>query len=196
MGQPMDDRLTRALKLVAVAMAVAFVGWAVYEKFVVDVAPGDMAYHSANRLFEDGKYERAAKAYRTALEQAPGHLDALRGLARSLHMAGKHDEALALYDEAIAHAPEFAATYANRGILLDTMGRHEEALADYMRALELDPELAEGPSWLTRFLRKQAEAPPTIADRARYLRAELAKPESERVLRVPELDAQQRPYQQ
>ena len=65
-----------------------------------------------------------------------------------------------------------------------------------MHALELDPELAEGPSWLTRFLRNQADAPPTIADRARYLRAELAKPESERVLRVPEHDAQQRPYQQ
>ena len=110
MGQPMDDRLTRALKLVAVAMAVAFVGWAVYEKFVVDVAPGDMAYHSANRLFEDGHYERAAKAYREALEEAPDHLDALRGLARSLHMAGAHEEALALYDEAIAHAPEFGAT--------------------------------------------------------------------------------------
>jgi tetratricopeptide (TPR) repeat protein len=76
------------------------------------------------------------------------------------------------------------------------MGRHEEALADYMRALELDPELADGPHWLTRFLRNQPEAPPTIADRAAYLRAELAKPEAERVLRIPELDAQQRPYQQ
>jgi hypothetical protein len=65
-----------------------------------------------------------------------------------------------------------------------------------MRALELDPELAEGPHWLTRFLRNQPEAPPTIADRARYLRAELAKPEAERVLRVPQIDAQQRPYQQ
>jgi hypothetical protein len=42
-------------------------------------------------------------------------------------------------------------------------------------------------------LRNQPEAPPTIADRAAYLRAELAKPESERLLRMPELDA---PYKQ
>jgi tetratricopeptide (TPR) repeat protein len=192
----MDDRLARVLKAVAVVMAIAFVAWAVYDKVFVSVGPGDMAYHDADKLFEDGHYERAAARYRAALEEAPGHIHALRGLAQSLHKMAAHDEALLIYDEAIAHAPEFGAAYANRGILLDTVGRHEEALGDYMRALELDPELADGPHWLTRFLRSQPEVPPTIADRAAYLRAELAKPETERVLRVPELDSQQRPYQQ
>jgi tetratricopeptide (TPR) repeat protein len=192
----MDDRLTRALKLVAIAMVVAFVGWAVYEKLVVGSAPGDYAYHAANNLFEDGFYERAAAGYRDALAEAPDHLYALRGLARSLHKMGAHDQALAVYDQAIAEAPDFAGTWANRGILLDTMGRHEEALVDYTKALQLDPAVAEGPHWLTRFLRNQAEAPPTVAERARYLRAELAKPEDERLLRMPEVDAQQRPYQQ
>ena len=192
----MDDRLTKVLKVVAIAMAVAFVGWAVYEKFVVGSAPGDYAYHDANKLFEDGSYERAAATYREALAEAPGHLHALRGLARSLHKTGADDEALAVYDQAIAQAPEFAGTYANRGILLDSMGRHEEALADYTRALQLNPAIADGPHWLTRFLRKQADAPPTVADRAAYLRAELAKPEGERVLLMPEVDARQRPYKQ
>jgi tetratricopeptide (TPR) repeat protein len=202
----MDDRLTRALKAIAVAMAVAFVGWAIYDKLFVGAAPGDAAYHAANTLFEDGLYERAAEEYRAALEENPDHIHALRGLARSLHLAGQQDEALALYDEAIARSPALpeddreraalAGNYANRGILLDTMGRHEAALADYTTALELDPEIASGPHWLTRFLRNQPEAPPTIADRAAYLRAELAKPESERVLRIPEIDAQQRPYKQ
>ena len=69
-------------------------------------------------------------------------------------------------------------------------------MSDYSRALELDPEIASGPHWLTRFLRNQAEAPPTIADRAQYLRAELAKPAAERLLRQPEDDAAQRPYKQ
>ncbi len=192
----MADRTTRILTGIAVAMVIAFVGWAVYEKFFAGSAPGDLEYFAGNTLFEDGFYERAAKEYRAALAENPDHIFALRGLARSLHMLGKHEEALALYDQAIAQEPDFGATYANRGILLDTMGRHEEALADYERALELDPELAEGPHWLTRFLRNQPEPPPTIADRARYLRAELAKPESERVLRIPELDAKQRPYKQ
>ena len=195
-GRQGDDRLTRALKAVAVAMAVLFIGWAVYDKFFAAVAPGDMAYFAGNRAFEDGEYARAEADYRQALAAAPEHLFALRGLARSLHEQGRSDEALAAYDEAIARAPKFGATYANRGILLDTIGRHEEALADYTRALKLDPKLAEGPHWLTRFLRNQPQPPPTIADRAAYLRAELAKPEAERVLRKPELDAKQRPYQQ
>lgn len=192
----MDDRLTRLLKVTAIALGVAFIGWAVFEKFIAEPAPGDMSYHAGNTLFEDGFYERAAAAYREALDEDPDHLFALRGLARSLHLAGRHDDALVLYDEAVGAEPDFGATYANRGILLDTMGRHEAALIDYERALELDSELADGPNWLTRFLRNQAEAPPSIAERARYLRAELAKPEDERLLRVPEVDAAQRPYQQ
>ena len=194
--RPKDDRLTRFLKLVAIAMVVGFLGWAVYEKFWVGSAPGDLAYHEANTLFEDGFYDRAAAAYREALAEKPDHLHALRGLARSLHKTGAHEEALALYDESIAIEPDFAGTYANRGILLDTLGRHEEALANYMTALDLDPEIADGPHWLTRFLRNQADAPPTIADRAAYLRAELAKPEAERVLLKPGVDEQQRPYKQ
>jgi len=203
----MDDRLTRTVKVVAVVMAVAFVGWAVWEKFIAEPAPGDMAYHAGNTLFEDGFYERAAAEYRAALEADPGHLHALRGLARSLHQMGEHERALSLYDEAIAQASEpppaddteraaVAASWANRGIVLDTMGRHEEALASYERALGIHEEVAAGPHWLTRFLRNQPEAPPTIADRARYLRAELAKPAADRVLRIPEIDAEQRPYKQ
>lgn len=202
----MDDRLTRILKVTAVVMAVAFVGWAAWDKLFGSVAPGDRAYHAGNTLFEDGFYERAAAEYRAALDEDPEHLHALRGLARSLHKMGAREEALATYDEAIARVPEvpedddaraaLAANFANRGILLDTMGRHRRALEDYERALELDPEIASGPHWLTRFLRNQPEPPPTIADRARYLRAELQKPEGERLLRVPEVDAQQRTYKQ
>ena len=85
----MHDRLTRVLKVVAIAVAVAFVGWAVCEKFVVGSAPGDFAYHDANKLFEDGYHERTAAGYREALAEAPDHLHALRGLARSLHSSGR-----------------------------------------------------------------------------------------------------------
>jgi hypothetical protein len=65
-----------------------------------------------------------------------------------------------------------------------------------MMALELDPAIADGPDWITRFLSNQAEAQPTITDSAAYLRTELAKPEGERVLLLPEIDAQQRSYKQ
>ncbi|HXK57889.1 MAG TPA: hypothetical protein PLZ16_14720, partial [Gammaproteobacteria bacterium] len=58
----------------------------------------------------------------------------------------------------------------------------------------LEPKVAEGPGFLIRFMRNQTERPPTIADRARYLKAELSKPEDERLLKMPALDARQRAY--
>ena len=120
----------------------------------------------------------------------------MRGKARSLLKLERFDDALKVFEEAIAREPEFGATYANRGIAFDLMGRYTDAIADYEKALSLDPELAEGPHWMTRFLRKQPDKPPGIAERAAYLRAELAKPASERVLRIPEQDQKQRSYKQ
>ena len=119
---------------------------------------------------------------------------AKRGKARSLMQLGHHYEALMTFNEVITLEPDFAASYANRGILHDRMGNYSAAIEDYEKALQLDPELADGPHWMTRFLRNQANRPPTIADRARYIRNQMDKPESERVLRIPQADNKQRPY--
>ena len=73
------------------------------------------------------------------------------------------------------------------------MGSCPQAIADYETALALDPSLDDGPHWLTRFLRNQPQRPPGIEERAACLRSELARPEAERLLRVSELDAAQRP---
>lgn len=116
--------------------------------------------------------------------------------------AGAHlHEALRRYDRAIERERgtrteplSLGVAYANRGILKDRMGDYPGALADYREALRLAPELAEGPGLLTRFLRNQAERPPSIADRADYLAGQLARPEAERLMRVPEEDARQRAY--
>jgi len=190
----MDNRLYRTLMMIAVALTVAWLGWSIYDSLWGGRQPGDSAYFAANTLFDDERYERALEEYESALADAPDHLHALRGKARSLLKLERYDEALAAFNEAIARDPEFPAAYANRGILHDQMGEYRKALADYEKALVLDPELAEGPHWMTRFLRLQPEKPPTIEARAGYLRQELEKPESERVLRVPEVDEAQRPY--
>ena len=115
-----------------------------------------------------------------------------------------YHRALVYYDEAIAREEAEETTplrqrilgvsYANRGILRDRLGDYHGALADYSKSLQLAPEVAEGPRFLVRFMRNQADKPPTIADRARYLSTELSKPENERLLRMPELDARQRAY--
>jgi len=191
-----DEGLYKFLKWTAIALALGWVGWSIYDSFVVQRAPGDFAFHEAETFFEDGAYDRAIALYNRAIEEDPQHIHAMRGRARALLKSERYDQALEQFDIVIGLDPDLGATYANRGIVHDRLGHYETAIADYEKALSLDPELEEGPHWLTRFLRKQPEKPPGIGDRARYLRAELAKPPGERLLRVPELDEEQRSYKQ
>lgn len=184
------------LKWIAIVVALVVAGSMLYTTFFVGRSAADQAYLEGEQFFADGEYERALPKYDEALAHDPDHFHALRARARTLLQLGRNEEALALYDQAIEEHTDFAPLYANRGVLHDRMGAYEKAIEDYEHALRLDPELDEGPHWLIRFLRLQPEKPPTIGDRARYLRDELAKPENQRVLRVPEIDAQQRSYKQ
>ena len=190
----MDDKIYKFLKYTAISLTIAWVGWSAYDSFFQNVNSGDRAYLAANRFFEDGQYQQALQEYNSALQEQPGHIHALRGKARSLMELEQYDQALDVFNTAIAQQPDFGGTYANRGILFDRMGKYQQAIEDYDRALSLEPKLAEGPGWLTRFLRLQPEKPPTIADRAQYLKQQLAKPESERVLRLPGEDEKQQSY--
>jgi len=189
-----DDRLYKVLVYVAILMTLAWVGWSAYDSFMTPGNPGDNSYLAAEKYFEDGDYQKAFVTYQEALNEAPDHIYAKRGKARSLMQLGRLNEALQVFGDVIASVPEFAPSYANRGILYDRMGRYRKALKDYEHALQLDSELAKGPGWFTRFFRLQPEKPPTIDKRAAYLRQELAKPESGRLLRKPEMDEKQRPY--
>lgn len=190
----MDPRLYRFLKWTAILLTVAWLGWTVYDSYLADSVPGDEAALAGDRFFADQRYEKALGEYDAALRENPDHTGAMRAKGRTLVVLKRYQEALPVFDEAIARDPDFAGTYANRGIMFDHMGRYEEALADYERAIRLDAEAVEGPGWMTRFFRLQPEKPPSVIDRASYLRAELAKPKEERLLRVPELDEQQRPH--
>jgi len=151
---------------------------------------------SAHRAFSDGDYRLARADFAAARIERADDREARFGEALALLQLGDHAGAERLFDALVADPDADGAAYvlANRGILRDRAGRHEEALLDYEMALRLDPTLADGPGFMTRFLRNQVEHPPTIADRARYLRAELAKPPTERLLAVPAADARQRPY--
>lgn len=192
----MDDKLYSFLKYTAIVMVLGWVGWSFYDSFVREQSPAQNAYVTGEKFFEDGDYARALAEYEAALEQEPEAPYLVRGKARALMQLGHHEESMAWFDRAVELQPFFGGTYANRGILYDRMGRYELAIQDYRKALELDEEIGEGPHWLTRFLRNQPEKPPTVKERLAYLEAELAKPESERLLRVPELDEAQRSYKQ
>ena len=190
----MDDGTYRLLVRTAIVLAMLWVGWTVYEGILKDASPDAQELAAALRFMEDGRNQEALETYQRLLDESPDNLFALRGKAQALMQIGERQSALLIYDDVVRRAPEVGVTYANRGILKDRMGDYRGALQDYEKALELEPEVAEGPGFLTRFMRNQAEKPPTVADRARYLREQLDKPESERLLSLPEKDAQQRPY--
>ncbi len=192
----MEHKLYKTLVYIAVILTLTWLGWTIYDSFFSHVEPGDNAYLTANNFFQDGHYQSALTTYEEALQENPLHIYALRGKARTLLQLGEYKRALRAFNEAIAREPNFAGAYANRGVLYDRMGQHEAALQDYDKALNMDNSLSEGPGWLTRFFRLQPEKPPTIAERAQYLREQLALPVSKRLLKVPEVDEQQRPYQQ
>ena len=182
----MDEKLYSLLKYTAIVMVAAWIGWSFYDSFFQTKSPGDNAFITGDKFFENGDYERALTEYETALRQNPEAPYLVRAKARALMQLERNDEALSWFDRAVEYQPFFGGTYANRGILYDRMGQYDLAIRDYEKALELDQEIGEGPHWLTRFLRKQPEKPPTVNDRLTYLKAELAKPADQRVLRMPE----------
>ena len=179
---------------IALVLTIAWISWSIYDGVLREKKASNSDYFAANKFFEDGFYEEALRAYRKSVVKSESQLNAKRGIARSLMQLGREDEALAMFNEVIELEPDFAASYANRGILYDRIGNYHAAIADYQKALQLNPKLAYGPKWLTRFLRNQVEKPPTILGRMQYLQAEMAKPEDQRVLKLPEEDEIQHPY--
>ncbi len=190
----MDERLYRFLKYAAISLTLLWAGWIAYDSFFSASQPGDYAYHAGTNFFTDGYYTKALKEYEAALSEDPEYLPALRGRAEALIMLKREPEAIEIYDELIALQPDNAGNFANRGIAYDRLGKYENALVDYETSLSLDLEVGEGPGWMIRFFRKQAEKPPGIPERAGYIRVQLALPPAERVLQVPEEDEAQRPY--
>lgn len=181
--------------IIAVAViALVFAAMAYYRNVTNEKFPGENAFRLGSKLIEDGNFSEAESELRTSLSINPDHAATWQALGVALMQQQRFDDAWDTFNKAIEKDPDFAEAYANRGILNDRAGRYEEALNDYKQAIERKPELTKGPGWLDRFLHNESEKPPTILDRARYLQAELAKPESERLLKVPEMDAKQRMY--
>jgi tetratricopeptide (TPR) repeat protein len=189
----MDDRLYGFLKYAAIVAALAWAGWSLYD-YLGSKEPGDFAYHAGSNYFADGHYTEALKEYEKALTEAPDHLPAKRGRAETLIMLQREHEAITAYQELLELQPDNAGHYANLGIAYDRQGEYEMALRYYETSLAMDSTIQDGPGWLTRFLRNQAEKPSGIAERAGYIKSQLALPERERVLHIPEVDDSQRPY--
>lgn len=193
--------IRRFIILMVVATFVMFTVWAVIKEYF-DAPAGDYETRQGDILLTDKKYDEAIERFSAALERNPNHRGALMGRAIALLQSGRVDEAEAELTALIKFLSEtvepddptgigvLAAAHANRGILYDRQRRFEEALADYLQSLKIDPGAVAGPGLMHKILLHAR--PSTVAARARYLQEQLALPEHERLLHIPEIDAKQR----
>ncbi len=195
--------IMRFIVLLGVLTFVVYLFWTFRE--YLSPPPGDFEVREGDILLQDENFAEAAVKFDEALRISPNHRGALGGKAVALIALERYDEAEAVLGHTIDYLsanldPEdatgkgaLAAAYANRGIIRDRRGRHKEALEDYIESIKLDYDLAEGPGWLNHLLYHDRE-PSSVLKRAEYLYRQFQLPESERLMRVPERDAEQRIY--
>jgi Flp pilus assembly protein TadD len=183
--------MNKNLITAAIGLTVLIVFGYYYFQFMAhENVPGENRCRLANKHLQDGKYNEALKVFDEVLAKYPEYKEAHHGRAITLMQINDFKGSRESFDRAVKLDENFAGAYANRGILNDLTGNYEDAVKDYRKALKI----AEGPGLIWRFLHNVSDKPSTIADRADYIEAELKKPEAERLLRAPEIDAQQRMY--
>lgn len=168
--------------------------------------PGDYHTERGDQLLTSGNLEGALEEFELALEEEPEHRGAIMGRAVVFVQSGRYDDAKAEFDFLIDYLSEtleeddvtgrgaLAAAYANRGIVNDRQGRHEEAFEDYIEALRIDEGAVSGPGLVHELLYKKSGPVSSVLDRAHYLYEQFQLPEDQRLLSVPELDAEQHIY--
>jgi len=194
----------RFVILMAIATFVMFTIWAVV-KMVQETVPGDFEVRQGDIHLQDGAYNDAIERFDEALRVQPNHRGALMGKSVALIELKRYREAEMVLTHAITYLkanmePDdktgigaLSAAYSNRGIIKDRQGRYKEAFDDYIEAIRIDYDLAEGPGVLNRLLYHD-RTPSSVLKRAEYLYKQFLLPENERVMRVPEIDAEQRTY--
>jgi predicted TPR repeat methyltransferase len=113
----------------------------------------DEALSIAVVLHQNGQLSPASEIYRTILEVAPDHADALHFSGVLAHQQGRSDEAVALIERSLELEPARADWHSNLGIVLQDRLELDEAIGAYRRAIELDPDHANAHSNLGVVLR-------------------------------------------
>lgn len=193
----------RLLLSVALLIGICVLGTGVVH-YWTNQPPGDYETELGTLRLEDGHFEMAMAHYDNALLAAPVHRGAMMGRALVLLQTEDYSGSIAQLSELIdtldqekagnhdgADRAVLAAAYANRGIARDRMGDYERALADYAMSLKTDEKIVSGPGVIRKILYGSAHVS-TVRSRAVYLYEQLQKPEVERVMRVPRIDALQR----
>jgi len=190
--------LKRFIIYMAILTFVMFTVWALIRSFM-NRPPGDYETEVCDMRLKDKLYEKAIQSANTALEKTPNHRGAIMCKALvfiSQKMYVEANEELnylinflekTVEDDDLTGIGTLAAAYANRGIIKDRNKNYEGALQDYIKALGIDYEDVAGPGLGTIILNYKFKSS-SVKERALYLNEQLQLPESERVLKIQELD--------
>ncbi|HEX7541460.1 MAG TPA: tetratricopeptide repeat protein, partial [Anaerolineales bacterium] len=85
----------------------------------------------------DQQWDKAAAAYRKALEEFPDHPKALSSLGLALFELQLYDESLQVYQKAAQAAPNDPVVLEKVGQLSERLGNIQEAIQSFLKAAEL-----------------------------------------------------------
>jgi len=190
--------LRRFIIYMAILTFVMFTVWALVRSFM-NRPPGDYETEVCDMRLKDKLYDQALQAANTALEKSPDHRGAIMCKALVFISQKMYLEATeelnylinflkkTVKDDDLTGVGTLAAAYANRGIIKDRKKDYQGALQDYLKALGIDHKAVAGPGLGTVILNFKFKSS-SVKERALYLNEQLQLPESERVLRIQELD--------
>lgn len=114
---------------------------------------------AGNRLFEQGKYQDAEKAYLQAQGDMPGRPELSYNLGNALLKQKKYDQALQELHQAVSKGDKGlqAGSWYNAGNALFDMGRFQDSAQAYIGALRLNPADRDAKHNLELSLRKLRE---------------------------------------
>ena len=182
----------------AILTFVMFTVWALVRSFM-NRPPGDYETEVCDMRLKDKLYDQALQAANTALEKSPDHRGAVMCKALVFISQKMYLEATeelnylinflekTVKDDDLTGVGTLAAAYANRGIVKDRKKDYQGALQDYLKALGIDHKAVAGPGLGTVILNYKFKSS-SVKERALYLNEQLQLPESERVLKIQELD--------
>ena len=182
----------------AILTFVMFTVWALIRSFM-NRPPGDYETEVCDMRLKDKLYDQALQAANTALEKTPDHRGAVMCKALVFISQKMYLEATeelnylinflekTVKDDDPTGIGTLAAAYANRGIIKDRKKDYQGALQDYLKALGIDHKAVAGPGLGTVILNYKFKSS-SVKERALYLNEQLQLPESERVLKIQELD--------
>ena len=190
--------LRRFIINMAILTFVMFTVWALVRSFM-NRPPGDYETEVCDMRLKDKLYDQALQAANTALEKTPDHRGAVMCKALVFISQKMYLEATeelnylinflekTVKDDDPTGIGTLAAAYANRGIIKDRKKDYQGALQDYIKALGIDHKAVAGPGLGTVILNYKFKSS-SVKERALYLNEQLQLPESERVLKIQELD--------